>query len=86
MASEPLPSEQPPTLAVPRPRRVRCPPTRWRWPGPGSSISGDSAIFKLDGLDDDQLRWKPAPTANSLGAIVVHLGYAERLWSGDLRR
>src|SRR6478735_3818195 len=39
-----------------------------------------SAIFKLDGLDDEQLRWKPAPTANSLGAIVVHLGYAERLW------
>jgi uncharacterized damage-inducible protein DinB len=22
----------------------------------------------------------PAPTANSLGQIVVHLGYAERLW------
>ena len=40
----------------------------------------ESAIFKLDGLDDEQLRWQPAPTANSLGAIVVHLGYAERLW------
>ena len=39
-----------------------------------------SALFKLEGLDDDQLRWRPAPTANSLGAIVVHLGYAERLW------
>jgi hypothetical protein len=24
--------------------------------------------------------WTPAPTANSLGAIVQHLGYAERLW------
>jgi uncharacterized damage-inducible protein DinB len=41
----------------------------------------ESAIFKLEGLDDTQLRWKPAATANSLGVIVVHLGYAERLWS-----
>jgi uncharacterized damage-inducible protein DinB len=40
----------------------------------------DSAIFKLQGLDPDQLRWRPAPTANSLGAIATHLGYAERLW------
>jgi uncharacterized damage-inducible protein DinB len=39
-----------------------------------------SAIFKLDGLDDEQIRWRPATTANSLGVIVVHLGYAERLW------
>lgn len=38
------------------------------------------ALFKLEELDDEQLRWKPAPTANSLGEIVVHLGYAERLW------
>ena len=40
----------------------------------------ESAIFKLEDLDEEQLRWQPAPTANSLGAIVVHLGYAERLW------
>ena len=40
----------------------------------------ESAIFKLEDLDGEQLRWKPAPTANSLGTIVVHLGYAERLW------
>ena len=40
----------------------------------------DSAVFKLEGLTADQLRWRPAPTANSLGIIVVHLGYAERLW------
>jgi uncharacterized damage-inducible protein DinB len=39
-----------------------------------------SAVFKLDGLDHDQLRWRPAPAANSLGGIVVHLGYAERWW------
>ena len=40
----------------------------------------DSVIFKLEGLTTDQIRWRPAPTANSLGVIVVHLGYAERLW------
>lgn len=39
-----------------------------------------SAVLKLEDLDDQQLRWKPAVTANSLGGIVVHLGYAERLW------
>jgi uncharacterized damage-inducible protein DinB len=39
-----------------------------------------SVVHTVDGLDGDQLRWRPAPTANSLGVIVVHLGYAERLW------
>ena len=39
-----------------------------------------SAIYKAEGLDDRQLRWKPTPTANSLGQLIVHLGYAERLW------
>ena len=40
----------------------------------------DSALYKVEGLSGAQLRWQPAPTANSLGVIVVHLGYAERLW------
>jgi uncharacterized damage-inducible protein DinB len=40
----------------------------------------ESAIWKLQDLDEEQIRWRPAPTANSLGVIVVHLGYAERLW------
>jgi uncharacterized damage-inducible protein DinB len=40
----------------------------------------ESALFKLEGLTPEQLHWRPAPTANSLGVIVVHLGYAERLW------
>ena len=40
----------------------------------------ESAIFKLEDLDAKQLRWKPAATANSLGEIVMHLGFAERLW------
>lgn len=39
-----------------------------------------SAVYKLEGLDDNQLRWKPSATANSLGGIVMHLGYCERLW------
>lgn len=39
-----------------------------------------SAVYKLEGLDDERLRWQPAPTANSLGGIVMHLGYAERFW------
>jgi hypothetical protein len=40
----------------------------------------ESAIFKLEGLDHHQLRWRPTPAANSLGGIVMHLGFAERLW------
>jgi Protein of unknown function (DUF664) len=40
----------------------------------------ESAIFKVEGLDAAQLRWQPAPTANSLGVLVVHLGFTERLW------
>ena len=40
----------------------------------------DSALYKVEGLSRAQLRWQPTPTANSLGVIVVHLGYAERLW------
>ena len=40
----------------------------------------ESAIFKVEGLDAAQVRWQPAPAANSLGVIVVHLGYSERLW------
>jgi uncharacterized damage-inducible protein DinB len=39
-----------------------------------------SAIFKVEGLDAAQLRWRPSTTANSLGVLVVHLGYTERLW------
>lgn len=39
-----------------------------------------SAIYKLEDLDEDQLRWRPAPTANSLGGIVIHNAYGERLW------
>jgi uncharacterized damage-inducible protein DinB len=40
----------------------------------------EGTIYKLEGLDQDQLRWKPTATANSLGQIAMHLGYVERLW------
>jgi hypothetical protein len=40
----------------------------------------DSVVFKVEGLDTTQLRWRPTSAANSLGVLVVHLGYAERLW------
>ncbi|MGH9043570.1 MAG: DinB family protein [Acidimicrobiales bacterium] len=39
-----------------------------------------SAEYKLEGLSYEQLRWTPTPTANSLGGIVLHLGYGERFW------
>jgi hypothetical protein len=53
---------------------------RWRWRWRWLEHLRESAIFKVEGLDSAQLRWRPSPTANSLGVIVVHLGYTERLW------
>ena len=50
------------------------------WPGPGWSTSARAHIFKVEGLDATQLRWRPTPRANSLGILVVHLGFTERLW------
>src|SRR6516164_6195089 len=37
-----------------------------------------SASGKLDELDNEQLRWRPAPTANCVGGILQHLAYGER--------
>ena len=72
-------AETPPKLSVPRPEESapldEIPMAR-AW----LQHLRDSAVFKLEGLNAAQLRWRPAPTANSLGVIVVHLGYAERLW------
>jgi uncharacterized damage-inducible protein DinB len=69
----------PPTLHVPRPDESVPADEAIMLRGWLSHLRG-SAVYKLEGLDAEQLRWKPSPTANSLGAIVVHLGYAERLW------
>lgn len=40
----------------------------------------DAIIRKIDGLTEEQARWKPAPTANPLINIVVHLTGVERNW------
>lgn len=72
-------AETPPTLSVPRPEEslpLDEMPMARAW----LQHLRDSAIFKLEGLEAEQLRWRPVPSANSLGVIVVHLGYAERLW------
>jgi|SRR5580700_7610646 hypothetical protein len=68
-----------PTLVVPRPEESE-PATETDMARGWLAHLRESAIYKLEDLDDDQLRWRPAPEANSLGVIVVHLGYAERLW------
>src|SRR5262245_25790021 len=69
----------PPGLAVPRPPEAEPAdeiPMARAW----LTHLREGVVHKLEGLDDEQLRWRPAPTANSLGSIAVHLGYAERLW------
>ncbi len=71
--------EKPPGLSVPRPAES-TPLDEMTMARGWLQHLRDSAIFKLRGLDPDRLRWRPAPTANSLGVIVMHLGFAERLW------
>jgi uncharacterized damage-inducible protein DinB len=71
--------DAPPTLAVPRPEEAK-PAGEMEMAREWLTHLRRSAVFKLEGLDPAQLRWRPAATANSLGQIVVHLGYAERLW------
>jgi len=73
------PREAPPQLRVPRPPESE-PADEMTMARGWLTHLRESAIFKLEDLDAAQLRWRPTPTANSLGAIVVHLGYAERLW------
>ena len=71
--------ETPPQLRVPRPDEA-APLDEMPMARAWLQHLRDSAIFKVEGLTPEQLRWQPAPTANSLGVLVVHLGYAERLW------
>jgi hypothetical protein len=73
------PREIRPELRVPRPEET-APADEMAMARAWLVHLRESAIFKLEDLDDLQLRWRPAPTANSHGVIVVHLGYAERLW------
>lgn len=79
MSDRPSSQAARPSLVVPRPEESR--PANETDMARGWLVHlRESAIYKLEDLDDDQLRWRPAPAANSLGVIVVHLGYAERLW------
>lgn len=72
-------AEAPPNLSVPRPEES-APLDEMPMARAWLQHLRDSAVFKLEGLNHEQLRWRPSPTANPLGVIVVHLGYAERLW------
>jgi uncharacterized protein DUF664 len=72
-------AEKPPHLTVPRPDEV-APLEEMAMARGWLQHLRDSAIFKVEGLTPARLRWRPAPSANSLGVIVVHLGYTERLW------
>lgn len=72
-------AEKPPALHVARPDET-CPLDEMTMARAWLQHLRDSAIFKVEGLNPTQLRWKPAPGANSLGVLVVHLGYTERLW------
>jgi uncharacterized damage-inducible protein DinB len=72
-------AEEPPELRVARPGET-TPLEETAMARAWLQYLRDSVIFKLEDLDAAQLRWRPAPSANSLGVLVVHLGYAERLW------
>lgn len=69
----------PPRLQVPRPDEQTPADEMTTLRGWLDYLRG-SALHKLDGLDHAQLRWRPTMTSNSLGGIVMHLGYSERLW------
>jgi uncharacterized damage-inducible protein DinB len=71
--------EAPPELHVPRPDEA-APADEMTMARAWLQHLRESVIYKLEGLDPEQLRWTPIAGANSLGAIAVHVGYAERLW------
>jgi hypothetical protein len=41
----------------------------------------EAIIWKLEGLADNQVRWRPLTQANSLLNLIVHLTGVERWWS-----
>jgi len=79
MSDEPPRHESPPVLRVPRPDEA-TPADEMPMARAWLEHLRESCISKLDDLDEAQIRWRPAPTANSLGVILRHLGLAERLW------
>jgi uncharacterized damage-inducible protein DinB len=71
--------EKPPEPRVPRPDET-APADEMAMARGWLTHLRESALFKLEDLTSEQLRWRPTSAANSLGVIVVHLGYSERLW------
>lgn len=40
----------------------------------------ETMVLMLEGLDEEQARWTPAPTANSLLGLILHLAGVEEWW------
>jgi hypothetical protein len=72
-------AETPPQMHTPRPDEA-VPADEMAMARSWLTHLRESAIYKIEGLNDEQMRWQPAPTANSLGTILRHLGLSERLW------
>jgi uncharacterized damage-inducible protein DinB len=79
MKEKPASVHEPPTLLTPRPAENEAADEMTMLRGWMTHLRA-SAARKLDGLTPKQLRWKPAPEANSIGGIVQHLAYGERWW------
>jgi hypothetical protein len=43
-------------------------------------LQRNAIVKRIEGLTEEQARWKPAPTSNSLLNLVVHLTGVERNW------
>jgi uncharacterized damage-inducible protein DinB len=72
--------ETPPAMHTPRPDES-APADEMTMDRAWTAHLRESVLYKTEGISPAQLRWKPAPSANSLGELVVHLGYFERLWA-----
>lgn len=79
MPDEPGTTHRPPETATPRPPEDEASDEMTMLRGWLKHLRA-SAAKKIDGLTDEQLRWRPASTANSTGGVVQHLGYAQRWW------
>jgi uncharacterized damage-inducible protein DinB len=44
----------------------------------------ETIIFKAEGLNEEQVRWRPTPGANSLLNLVVHLAGVEGRWTEQI--
>ncbi len=43
----------------------------------------ETMVEKITGLTEEQARWKPAPTANSLLGLILHLANVEHWWFSE---